>query len=89
MRLVAGFLSDIIFRSLRYSGARDVAYLLETINGYTNNIVRQFLGYTARSFTIDITESYAGNLDREIYNNRVTREYNSRFDRDFAIISGI
>ncbi|KAL8881632.1 MAG: hypothetical protein Q9198_001197 [Flavoplaca austrocitrina] len=85
MCLVAGLLSRVSSRMVRYGGARDVSHLKETNDGYINNTVRQSLGHNFKSFAAGTTQKYADDPDRDIYAARASLQYRSPYDKPFAL----
>ena len=85
MCLVAGLLSRVCSRDVRYGGARDISHLKETNDGYVNNTVRQSLGHTFGSFAGGTTQKYTDDPDRDTYAARASLQYRSPYDKTFAL----
>lgn len=70
MGLGSGTIGRLNGMSLRYGGTRNVAHLLDILEGYLTNTVRQLLGHSSISFCSGMTEGYVGEPDRHIWNDR-------------------
>ena len=85
MGIVSNVLSRVYIHATRLGTARDVAHLPAVDGaGFTDNVVRQSLGRTNSALNSGITENYVGSHTRELYNDRATTQFQSRWGAKFS-----
>jgi hypothetical protein len=85
MGLISNILTRVTIHATRLGATKDVAHLPEKPgSGGVNNDVRQALGHHFSSFHRGTTQTYAGHTEREYYNERAKRKYDSIWSPRFS-----